>query len=272
VAREIAEQLLDAAELTDWGERQRHTLLSAVDGLASETVADLCEARIRLWLPNRHGYGQASALYAMSDWPSATHAACRVVLLRSLSADEDLTRRAAAEMLVRLATPDGETKSRLRALLKAPPSITLIASSLHALGCGWANDPDVGELAAEAARAPDPGIALEGIRIRAKRNETDDEDFDRFFELTYSRDSPFGGMTNRRLIEHFAKATPVNFVERLAAKIDHLDDRNPYNLMPFIGSLILCDPLHRLVSPGMSDLLEHDWNVRNIFARGGISS
>jgi hypothetical protein len=265
VAREIAEQLLDAAELTAWGERQRHTLLSAVDGLASETVADLCEARIRLWLPNRHGYGRASALNAMSDWPSATHAACRVVLLRSLSADEDPTRRAAAEMLPRLATPDGETKNKVRALLKAPPSITVITSSLYALGCGWADDPDVGELGAEAARASDPGIALEGIRIRAKRNETDDEDFDRFFELTYSRASPFGGMTNRGLIEHFAKATPANFVERLAAKIERLDDRSPHNMMPFIGSLILCDPLHRLVAPGMRDLLEHDWNMRHIF-------
>src|SRR5262249_8090956 len=61
VARETAEQLLDAVELTGWGERQRHTLASAVDGLASETVAELCEARIRLWLPNRHGYGRAAA-------------------------------------------------------------------------------------------------------------------------------------------------------------------------------------------------------------------
>src|SRR5271165_1284968 len=270
VARGIAGRLLDQAELTGWGERHRHTLVSAVDGLASETTAEFCLSRIGLWLPNRHGYGRASAFHAMSDWPSTTHAACRAVLLRSLSADEEPTRLAAAEMLPLLATSDGETKNKLMTLLKAAPSITYFVSALYALGCGWADDPDVGELAAEAARVPEPSIAMEGIRIRAKRNDTDDEDFDRFFGLIYSKRSPFESMVERGVVEHFAKTRLAIFVERLAAKIDQLRDRNPYDLMPLVGSLILCDPQHPLVAPGMSDLLEHDWNIRHIFTERGF--
>ena len=78
------------------------------------------------------------------------------------SADDEPTRLAAAEILASLATPDGETKDRLMTLLKAAPSITCIASSLYALGCGWADDADVGELAAEAARAPEPSVCNGG--------------------------------------------------------------------------------------------------------------
>jgi NACHT domain-containing protein len=267
VAREIAERLLDTVELTGWGERQRHALVSAVDGLASETVAELCEARIRLWVPNRHEYGRASALHAMAQWPSPAHAACRAVLLRSLSADEAPTARAAAEVLPLLAAPNGQTKTEIKALLKASPSKGVIASSLYALGCGWADDPDVGELAAVARGSTDRSIALEGIRIRAKRNDTDEEDFDRFLELTYSKDSSFDRMAERSLIEHFAETRGAIFVERLAGKIGRHRDRNPHHLMPLIGSLILCDPLHPLVVPGMSDLLEHDFNIRDIFAK-----
>jgi hypothetical protein len=266
VAREIAGRLLEAAELTGWGELQRHTLVSAVDGLASETVAQLCEARIRLWAPNRHGYSRVAALRAMAQWPSPVHPACRAVLLRSLSADEASTARAAAEILPLLAAPDGQTKIEIKALLKAAPSIGVIGSSLYALGCGWADDTDVGELAAEARRSTDPGIAVESIRIRAKRSETNHEDFERFFKLTYSNEPPFGRMPERDLIEHFAETTGTIFIERLVAKIEQHPDRNPHRLMPLIGSLMLCDAAHPLIGPGMSDLLQHDWDMRHIFA------
>ena len=117
---------------------------------------------------------------------------------------------------------------------------------------------------------PSPAFAMEGIRIRVKRNDTDEEDFDRFFGLIHSKRSPFEGMVERSVIEHFAKTRFANFVERLAAKIDQLRDRNPYDLMPLIGSLILCDPHQPLVAPGMSDLLEHNWNIRHIFAERGF--
>ena len=40
--------------------------------------------------------------------------------------------------------------------------------------------------------------------------------------------------------------------------------------MPLIGSLILCDPLNPLVNPGISDLLGHDWNIRQIFSERGF--
>ena len=202
----------------------------------------------------------------MVDWPSELHSDCRSVLMRALSADEETTRRAATEVLPLLATSDGATKNHIKALLKAAPSTSVIASSLCALGCGWATDSDVAELAAEASESSDPSIMMEGIRIRAQRSETDDNDFDRFIELIYDERSRFGYVAERRLIEHFAETRPADFADRLAAKIDRLRERNPHDLIPLIGSLIQCDPQHPLVAPGIGDILEHDWAMDDIFA------
>lgn len=265
-----ARSLLDEAELTGWGERKRHVLRSAVDGLASEAVGPLCAERIALWVPNRHGYARAGAFGAMPSWPSSMHADCRKVLLRSLGSDEEPVQRAAAEVLAALAEPGGRTKAEIVALLQASPSTMVIAMALYALGCGWANDDDVGQLAAAARAFPDPGIAREALRIRVKRSETDDDDFEQFFRVTYSERPILGRMAERSLIEHFAQARREAFMLRLVEAIERPARRGRKDLRLLIGSLILCDPTHTLVEPGMKDLLAHDWNVREIFADSGF--
>ena len=266
VAAAHARRLLNEAELTSWGERERHVLRSAVDGLASEAVGPLCAAKIVLWVPNRHGYARAGAFRMMPSWPSSTHADCRKVLLRSLGSDEEQVQRAAAEVLAAIAEPGGQTKADIAALLQAAPSVTVMGRALYALGCGWANDDDVGHLAAAARTSPDPGMAREALSIRAKRNETDDADFERFLRLTYSGRSLIGGMAERGLIEHFAQTRRDAFALRLAEVIERKGQHNPRDLLPLIGSLLLCNPIHPLVEPGMRDLLAHDWNIRKIFA------
>lgn len=270
VAREIATKLLSEAELTAWGTRQRHLLSSAVNGLSSEAVAGLCQAKIAEWIPNRHGYGRASAIRAMARWPVAMRRECFGILMRSLVADEESTRIAAAEVLSAFSNEKHDVKEKLKQLLKVAPSPETIATTLYALGHSWAKDADVAALATAARGASDPAIVLEAIRIRAKRGETDKVDFERFFAMSYNRRSYLGGMKHRDLIEHFAKTRREPFIARLQEAIAKKHDRNPHDLTPLIGSLVICDPDHAFVAPGMLDLLSHDWNIREIFAREGF--
>lgn len=270
VAREIAAKLLSEVEQTAWGARQRHLLSSTVDGLSSEAVAGLCRAKIGEWIPNRHGYGRAAAIHAMVRWPVAVQRECFGILMRSLVADEDPTRIAAAEVLPAFSNEEHDAKEELKRFLKVAPSPGSVATTLYALGHGWAKDADVGALGVVARSTSDPAIVLEAMRIRAKRRETDGVDFDRFFAMTYDRRPLSGGMKDRDLIEHFAETRLQPFIARLHEAIDKQYDRNPHDLMPLIGSLVICDPDDALVAAGMLDLLRHDWNIREIFAREGF--
>ena len=270
VAHEIAGRLFDEAELTAWGARQQHILTSGVDGLGSETVASLCATRIQCWVPNRHGYQRSSAIYAMQRWPASSHEACTRALLRLLAADEEPTRRAAAEILPQIVSPGFNTKEELKSLLKAAPSVDVVASTLYALGCGWAGDRDVAALAADARSSSDPAVQRQALRIRAMRKETDEQDFHRFLKLNYSERPLTGHMANRGLIEHFAETRRDEFITWLADEIELKYDRNLHDLVRLVGSLILCDPQHPLVAPGMNDLLAHNWIMREIFAKQGF--
>jgi hypothetical protein len=269
-----AQRLLDKAELTGWGKQKRHIVQSAVDGLGSEAVGALCAEKIALWVPNRHGYARAGVFRAMPGWPSSTQADCRKVLLRSLGSDEESVRQAAAEVLATIAEPGGRTKAEIVALLEASPSVTVMATALYALGCGWAHDDDVGQLAAVARSCPDPRIAREALRIRVERNETDEDDFEEFFRLIYSERLilGLGRMAERGLIDHFAQTRREDFMLRLVNAIERNYRRKPVDLRLLVGSLILCDPTHPLVEPGLKDLLEHDWHMREIFADSGFPS
>jgi hypothetical protein len=267
VAREIAAKLLAEAELTAWGERQRHLLTSAVDGLSSEAVAQLCQAKIAEWIPNCHGYSRAAVLRTMPRWPVAVQHECFGILMRSLVADEESTRIAAAEVLPAFSNEEHDAKKELKRFLKAAPSPGAVATTLYALGHGWAKDADVGGLAAVARSTCDTAINLEAIRIRAMRGETDDADFERFFMTTYRR--LFSGGT-KDLIEHFAETRRELFIGRLHETIDKQHDRNPHALRPLIGSLIICDPDDALIAAEMLDLLTDDWNIREIFTEEGF--
>lgn len=268
VAREIATKLLSEAELTAWGARQRHLLSSAVDGLSSEAVAGLCKAKIFEWIPNRHGYGRASAIRAMVRWPVVVQRDCFGILMRSLIADEESTRMAAAETLSVISKEKHDVKEELKRFLKAAPSPRAVATTLYALGYSWAKDADIGALAAAVRSTSDPAIGMEAIRIRAKRGETDDVDFERFFAMTYNLHRLSDGMKDRDLIEHFAETRREPFIARLHEAIDGMNDRYPRNLMPLIGSLVICDPDHALVAAGMLDLLRHRVYIREVFALG----
>lgn len=270
VARNIAGRLISEAELTAWGDRQRHLLASAVDGLSSEAVANLCRGKISEWIPNRHGYGRASAIENMIEWSPSMHRQCITVLLRSLITDEEPIRAAAARVLPTLASEENDVEGELLALLKASPSTEALAATLRALGNGWAMDADVASLAAAARRASDPEIAIESIRIFAKRMETDVADLDRYFTFTFDESSHIDGLRDRDLIEHFAETQRTDFIERLRNAINKNPNRNRYELVALIGSLMICDPEDPQVTDGFQKLLESDWSFRDLFGHSSF--
>ena len=63
--RRLAAGLLAETELTAWGARRTHLLGAAVDGLFSQSVGEMCRAKLAEWVPDRHGYGRAGAIQAM---------------------------------------------------------------------------------------------------------------------------------------------------------------------------------------------------------------
>jgi hypothetical protein len=270
IATEHARHLLDQVEVNGWGERERHILLGAVDGMASEALGGICSDRVASWVPDRHGYGRAGAFRMMPSWPPSTLADCRDILLRALRADEEPVQRTAGEVLALIAEPHDRTKNDIVALLKGAPSVGSMAMALYALGCGWAGDDDVGRLAAMARDSADPRIALEAIRVRAKRQDTDDSDFQRFFQLTYGDRRSLRRPGERGLVEHFASTHRETFTVRLTDAIEDSWHRNPHDLFPLIGALLTCEPNHPRIEPGIRDLLQHDWMMRQIFVEGSF--
>lgn len=263
VVRKIAQRILNVTELEGWGEQRRHILTSTVDGLTSEATGELCYTRLMRWLPDRHGYQVSAAIDEMPSWPKEIHEECCSILIRSLSSDNSHTRQAAAKTLPLLHST-GATKDKLLAFLRVAPTIDTVASILYALGCGWGNDLEVSKIANCASVSQNPNVAMEGIRIRAKRNETNLEDLDRFVNLNFSNQSFWGVKTERELIEYFSKTHRSDFILALEQRLKRDDYHRRVDTTPIIGALILCDNSHPAISPELSKLLDETWSLRKL--------
>ena len=90
---------LPMTELTAWGARRTHLLGAAVDGLFSQSVGEMCRAKLAEWVPDRHGYGRAGAIQSMPTWSAALKPACATALLRCLCCENEYVWRIAARSL-----------------------------------------------------------------------------------------------------------------------------------------------------------------------------
>jgi hypothetical protein len=269
VARDIARRLLLEAEASA-GVRQRHLLTSVVNGLSSETVGVLCREKVAEWIPNRHAYARSRVLPLLVRFPSSLRGRCTRVALRCLSADEEVTREAAGQALISLSDEEFDAKRELLAALRSASSVEMIAAALSALRRGWVLDPQVGAIAAATRSAPEDSIALEAIRIRALRSETDEADFTRFLTLTYPARGLSDKFENVDLVEHFARVRRAEYSDWLRAALKNTFDRNPHRIKPLMGSLLICDPEAEEIERGMFDLLKNDWMIRSIFERSAF--
>ena len=168
VVRRIAQQCLAEARSTAWGERQRHLLTAAVDGLFSRSVRSLCQTKLAEWVPDRHGYDRGAAIDAIGGWNVQSRTAAIPGLFRCLRTENEHIWRKAAQVLPLLAERSADIKGQLFRLAKEAPSVQTAQAAVF-IGFGWTQDDDVGSLARALRASCHHGLSLDAIRIRAHR-------------------------------------------------------------------------------------------------------
>jgi hypothetical protein len=265
-ARRIAERFFTDIEAKAWGEPQRHLLTAVVNGLFSEALAQRSAAKISEWIPDRHGNYRASAFQAMANWDESLRPICIPVLLRALHTDEYVWRPAAITLAGMTANHD-EIKPSLQQLVKRPPCIEVLQAALFALGYGWSRDGDVARLAEEMRHSPHLGLCTESLRIRARRDETDETDLQHFCSIAYGRERFLGNLFAPDLVQHFSRKHRSAFVKLLEWGLKRSQAHRFHQKIPLLASLLYCDPDHSLVDEALRDILREDWTWHEIFGR-----
>lgn len=265
--RRLAAALFAEVEGAAWGERRRHLLNGVVDGLLSESLGAMCREKLSEWVPDRYGYGRASAIEAIPTWVADARQSSIPALLRCLRSENEYVWRKAAETLATVANGSDDVKERLSRLARAAPSVQTAQAAIAALGCGWSRDDDVGALASAFRSHGHNGICLDAMRIRARRGETDATDLDRYFSMAYGRDHYATSRSARDLVEHFAVRHRADFVERLEAALRGLMGDRIHQTLPFLASLFICDSDNALAHQELLQALQHDWVLHDIFVQ-----
>jgi len=266
IVRRLAAGYFEDAELTAWGARQRRLLAAVVDGLSSESVRDVCRAKLSEWIPDRHGYYREGAIRAMPAWGDTLKPACEAVLFRCLRSENDHIWRAAAEVLPRVTGNCQRVKARLLSLAKNAPSVDTAHAAFVSLANGWHADADIGVIAAELRVAGHSGLQTEAIRVRAQRGETDKGDLDAYCGLAFDEERYGEKIYARDLAEHFAVRHREAFTERLETKIRASHSERISRITQMVASLILCDPDNALAHRELPRILSQDWAWRELFS------
>ncbi len=270
VVRRIAANCLSEVESTAWGARQQHLLAAAVEGLFSESVGSLCHDKLSEWLPDRHGYGRETALTAITSWNLQAREAAIPALWRCLRSDNESVWRRAAQVLPLVCAHQADVKEKLLRLARHAPSVQTAHAALLSVGFGWTQDEDVGNIARKLRDSDHKGLCLDAIRIRAHRNETDSEDLDRFFAIAYERDRFSDSFFAPDLAEHFAQHDREAFTQKLETAISEQRGDRYHRMKPMVGALFLCDPNSATAKRELSQLLDADWMISDLFTRGNF--
>lgn len=266
--RGLVTKMFTETELTAWGARRIHLLGASVDGLFSESVGEMCRAKIAEWIPDRHGYGRAVAIQTMPIWNAALKPVCVQALLRCLRCENEYVWRKAAEVLPIVGDRSPEIKEQLKRLALEAPSVQTAQAAIASLGCGWFEDQDVGAIAHALRTDSHRGLCLDAIRIRAKRGETDATDLNSYFVVEYGKKRLLSGYKALDLATHFAMHHRAAFVERLEAAIAALWGDRLGQILPLIGSLFICEPDNKCARQELLQALAQDWVLSDLFSPG----
>ncbi|MEH2567133.1 NACHT domain-containing protein [Bradyrhizobium sp. AZCC 2289] len=270
VVRRVAKECLAEAESTAWGERQRHLLTAAVDGLFSESVRSLCQTKLAEWVPDRHGYARGAAIDAIGGWDVSSRTAAIPALLRCLRSENEHIWRKAAQVLPLIAERRVDVKDQLLRLARTAPSVQTAQAALFSVGFGWTQDEDVGEIARRLRASSHDGLSLDAIRIRAHRGETDAEDLDCFYAIAYGRERYSDSLFAHDLAEYFALHHRDAFAKKLESSIAAQLGDGPFRMKPLVGALLLCDSNNASARRELSQLLDRDWMLADLFTRGNF--
>lgn len=264
--RPLVERHFAEIENIACGRRLRSLLSHVVDGLSSESVTALCNAKLAEWTPDRHNYGRAAVIKAMPGWNPELWPAGADALFRNLRSEIDYVARPAAETLPRLMQAPAATKDRLLSLLHTAEDLTAISACLYALGCGWHADEDVGAIALSARSASAPSLVYDGIRIRIRRGETDNDDFKHFFSLAYTTHRFSHKQFVPDLVQHFSETHRDEFIELLRPLASDANNRFR-DMKAVVGALLYCDPNEPVLADALMNILREDFSWREIFGQ-----
>jgi hypothetical protein len=267
-ARRLADKLFRETELFAWGSREQQLLSAITDGLFSQSLSTKCAEKLQEWLPDRHGYGRASAILAMPKWDNSLRPACLPILLRAIASETQYLWKSAAVVLAELSNRSQEAKASLLELLHRPRSIDTLNASLFALGRGWSGDADVGAIALALRSSENTVIQTDAMRIRAERGEADLTDLEIFAPIAFGPDRFSGEMFAPDLTEYFAKNHKAELTWHLEEAIKRASRRN--NQTSLVASLIIVDPAHPLVTPTLMEILSADYAFGELFARSNF--
>ena len=270
VVRRLAERFFSETEINAWGARQRHLLSSVVAGLFSESLSGVCQSKLEEWIPDRHGYGRATAIRNMVGWDASLRPAAIPVLLRCLHSEVEHVWRPAAQVLPDISNASREVKDALLDLARQAPTVETMQAAMFSLGRGWSKDEDVGHIADTFRNSTHMGLCVDAIRIRAKRSVTDADDLRRFFFIEHGHERFSIGVFAPDLIAHFAKSHRAAFIELLETGIAKAKRDRVHDLVPLIGSLTICDPENPLINKHLLNLLDQDWVFHGLFAQSGF--
>ena len=234
----------------------------------SESVGELCRAKMAEWIPDRHGYARAAAIKAIPTWSATLRSASVPALLRCLCCENDYVWRIAAEVLPIVGDRSPELKARLTRLAREAPSVQTAQAAVVALGCGWFEDQDVGAIAQALRASSHQGLCLDAIRIRAKRGETDATDLDMYFAIAFGKQRFAHGLVARDLAEHFAAHHRAAFVGKLETAIAAQTGDRFGRIMPLIGALFICEPANGRARQELLQALAQDWVMHDLFSPG----
>lgn len=169
-ARRLADDTFETIE-TGVHERTRERLVElALDGLESDSLRSVVEARIQRWFPLRHPYRRG--LYgAVATWSKSR--TTQDTLWRGLLDEQDWNQRPAAESLAHVFGEDLSVAKRLFELLCKPAEPRALGCALHALCLGWATHPRLTGLLDDARFSSDGALQSVAVIHRVKRCEHD---------------------------------------------------------------------------------------------------
>jgi hypothetical protein len=196
-----------------WLPGRRALLEKVIGGLDSDYLRATVLDQLAAWFPNRHPY-RGSCFAALGKWQR--DAAVVEVLWNALHDETDSNREAAAIALIQICGDDPELHKRFVTLAQemAPPEVTAVA--LRALSRGWKDEPRLPRMLFEAARSPDPALALVGIAARVERGEHDADDLVALREFLAS-DARGHGLRRDEAVAALARGWPANPELRRAA-------------------------------------------------------
>lgn len=267
--RALAEALFAEAELYAPDARQRAIATATVNGLFSQSLAEMCEAKMLEWLPDFHGWRRKSAISAMRNWTGPLREESVPFLFRLLTGDQEYLQEETTSTLAEFTAGDTRIKDKLLHMMRHPRSVASLRAAVSALGLGWTNDDDVKKIAERMRHCPDISIKLDALRLRCLQEVADLTDLKIWLQVAFSEHAfRMEGLPAPEVAEYFARHHHNDLVEALEKEF--LSRGYAGRPIPLLHGLLIAEPEHPFVEKCLRDELSQKYGINHIFDHSSL--